>query len=176
MPKRITYSKEPWTQTEQDKVVQLLSEKKSVQEISQVVNRSPNAIIYRFLNYAERKQFTPEQASEYSGIPVETIVSHIKQQAQQLDKKERREDKREEKRDVKQEVKREEKREEKRESKREEKRDKSKYNTREYKDEHLQLTREIRDYLKIIANAQQVQIELSKDIREYLKVLSSSHR
>ncbi len=168
MPKRITYSKEPWTQTEQEKVVQLLSEKKSVQEISQVVNRSPNAIIYRFLNYAERKQFTPEQASEYSGIPVETIVSHIKQQAQQLDKKERRESKRD--------VKQEEKRESKREEKREEKRDKSKYNTREYKDEHLQLTREIRDYLKIIANAQQVQIELSKDIREYLKVLSTSPR
>lgn len=168
MPKRITYSKEPWTQTEQDKVVQLLSEKKSVQEISQVVNRSPNAIIYRFLNYAERKQFTPEQASEYSGIPIETIVSHIKQQAQQLDKKERRENKRD--------VKQEEKRESKREEKREEKRDKSKYNTREYKDEHLQLTREIRDYLKIIANAQQAQLELSKDIREYLKVLSTSPR
>jgi transposase-like protein len=128
MPKRITYSKEQWSTEEKQRVVQLLSEKKSVQDISTQLNRSPNAVIKRFTMHAEEQSWSLEQSSSFSGIPVETLQSYYTQKVkpQKIDTQ----------KVVTQPV--------------QIKKDRSKYN---HKEEQLQLLREIRDYMKIIATS-----------------------
>ncbi len=128
MPKRITYSKEQWSTEEKQLVVQLLSEKKSVQDISTQLNRSPNAVIKRFTMYAEEQSWSLEQSSSFSGIPVETLQSYY---TQKIDTK-----KADAQKVATQPV--------------QIKKDRSKYN---HKEEQLQLLREIRDYMKIIATS-----------------------
>jgi len=133
MPKRITYSKEQWSTEEKQLVVQLLSEKKPVQDISIQLNRSPNAVIKRFTMYAEEQSWELEKASSFSGIPVETLQSYYTQKItpQKIDTK-----KADSQKVATQPV--------------QIKKDRSKYN---HKEEQLQLLREIRDYMKIIATS-----------------------
>lgn len=143
MPPRVTYSKEQWSSQEEERVFQLLSEKKTVQEVSKLLNRSPNAIVHRFIKQTEEKGLSIEKAHEHSGIPMETLQSHNG----------KRESKPNDKENIKHEVKHEVKHDRTPQDKKESKKDKAKYNNREYKDEHISLLREIRDYLKIIATS-----------------------